>query len=935
MGRGNTAKSAKAQCDIMTARLASFPGLNPNPVLEIGADGKLSYANDAAKKAIGEAGGISSFLKAIPGGLKSLSGKSSMAKSIQWEMPVGGKVLLCNARVIQGTTRIHSVDITEMKRAEGALKESEERYKLLVDTSPDFIISTDLGGRITSASNAVWKLFGYTEREVIGKRLSDFVRTEDIPKTLVAVAKAIRGKRTPNFAMGIRKKGGGVLDVEASGTLLIKEGKPIGLLAVLRDVTANKKADDTLKESEARFKGIFDSSNDAIFIADAETHKFIDCNRKAEELIGRPKAQILSMRADELHPKDRVRETMEGFGKQAQGKITIVETEVLAKSGKRIPVEISGATFLEGGKLRMAGMFRDITDHKKAEETLSESMRGYRDLAQNLPAIVYHLDLRTGEMSFFNSMVKTLTGFKPSELRRGKICRIDLLILPEDRAAVVRIVKGAIARAKPFEVEYRLRRKDGEVRHVWEKGTPVPSARGTVESIDGIIFDVTERVNAEETAKKASAEVADLYDNAPCAYHSLDERGKFIRINNTALKWLGYKREELVGKKGMFDVLAPGEPEKFGKFFPILKRTGKLTNFEATVVRKGGTAFPILLNITSVRDESGKFLADRAIWFDMSEQHKTSDAVKESEERFRGLVETSSDWIWEVDASGRYTYVSPRVYGILGYKPEEVIGKTPFDLMPPDEAKRVAHVFVSLIAGRKPIPRLENTTRHKSGRLVVLETTGVPFFGPDGKLLGYRGVDRDVTERKKAADAAKESEARFKEIFESSNDAVFVADVATKKLVDCNRKAVELTGRPKAQILSMGADELHPKDRVKETMEGFERQVRKEISVIESELLAKNGTRIPVEINAASFVAGGRNYVVGIFRDITERKKVETLQKEYSVKLEKAVAERTAELETKLKELEDFKEFAVGRELDMIALKKELDALKRKAGGSG
>lgn len=122
-------------------------------------------------------------------------------------------------------------------------------------------------------------------------------------------------------------------------------------------------------------------------------------------------------------------------------------------------------------------------------------------------------------------------------------------------------------------------------------------------------------------------------------------------------------------------------------------------------------------------------------------------ALRESEERFRSLVETTSDWIWEVDARGVYTYTSPKVGELLGYAPEEVLGKTPFDLMPPEEAERVGRAFGKIAAAQRPFERLENTNLHKDGRRVVLETSGVPLFDREGRFAGYRGMDRDVTER--------------------------------------------------------------------------------------------------------------------------------------------------------------------------------------------
>ena len=126
---------------------------------------------------------------------------------------------------------------------------------------------------------------------------------------------------------------------------------------------------------------------------------------------------------------------------------------------------------------------------------------------------------------------------------------------------------------------------------------------------------------------------------------------------------------------------------------------------------------------------------------------RTEAQLRESETRFRNLAETTSDWIWEVDTAGVYTYVSPQVRDLLGYEPSEVLGRTPFDFIPDDERARVWPAFEAACARREPIRALVNRNRRKDGRIVVLETSGVPFAGPQGELAGYRGIDRDITER--------------------------------------------------------------------------------------------------------------------------------------------------------------------------------------------
>jgi PAS domain S-box-containing protein len=214
----------------------------------------------------------------------------------------------------------------------------------------------------------------------------------------------------------------------------------------------------------------------------------------------------------------------------------------------------------------------------------------------------------------------------------------------------------------------------------------------------------------------------------------------------------GYTPEELIsGEVPFFSMIHAEDLDR------VVSEVGKLTadikerfQMEYRIVTKGGGVRWVGAHMVSKRNAKGKISHYQGIVLDITERKLAAETLRESEERFRSLVETSSDWIWEVDSSGVYTYASPKVKDILGYDPWEVTGRTPFDLMPPQEAERLKAFFADKVMSRESFYCLENVNLHKNGQIVILETNGVPIIGADGELSGYRGVDRDITERKRA-----------------------------------------------------------------------------------------------------------------------------------------------------------------------------------------
>lgn len=257
-----------------------------------------------------------------------------------------------------------------------------------------------------------------------------------------------------------------------------------------------------------------------------------------------------------------------------------------------------------------------------------------------------------------------------------------------------------------------------------------------------------------------------------------------------------------------------------------------------------------------------------------------------SEDRYRFLVEMTSDWIWEVDTRGIYTYASPKVKDILGYEPDEIVGKRAFDLMPPDEGERIGEIYANYVARAESFSLLDNINVHKDGRHVILQTSGVPIKDDQGKLVGYRGIDRDITLLKAAEESLKQSEKQYRFTIDALADLMHVINpdyrivlVNQTFKIWCDEYGInsDALGKTVVEVFDFLSEHVH--DEYKRVFETGEIVYSEDVTRFQDRVVYTETRKIPI------IVEGKAIQIVTVVRDITQRKLAEQQIQDYQQKL--------------------------------------------------
>jgi len=396
----------------------------------------------------------------------------------------------------------------------------------------------------------------------------------------------------------------------------------------------------------------------------------------------------------------------------------------------------------------------DVTHISREDEKVRMSELKYRSLAQNIPGLVYRiLTKQNNRMLFFNTMLEAMTGFKESELEKGKVCSVEPHILAEDRDKVKEAVRHGCDEKEPFEVEYRFRHKNGDIKWFKEIGRPIFGPGDELLFIDGIITDITERKETEEALKESEEKFRNLADHSPNMIF-INQKGRVVYANDKCEELMGYTKEEFYAPDFDFrSLIAPEFRDLVEANFDAHLRGEEVAPYEYGLVNKKGERIDTILTAKIIKYEGQDAILGTVT--DITQRKRTEKELREKSAFRTAVIERAAEGICVCHAIEEHPHIeftvwNERMEDITGYTMDEINRLGWYQTMYPDPQlqQKAIERMERMRQGDDLVAEEWETTR-KDGlkRLLAISTSVIVTEGNKSHVLALM---HDITEEKKA-----------------------------------------------------------------------------------------------------------------------------------------------------------------------------------------
>ncbi|MBD2441619.1 PAS domain-containing protein, partial [Nostoc sp. FACHB-110] len=692
--------------------------------------------------------------------------------SINWVLAKGRGVYDSNGKLLRMLGVI--INITERKLAEAEQRRAEvlqgelQLLEDILETAQVGYWEWQLVENQGYFSPTLKRMLGYETHELANpsRDWEYLMFEEDLPEFLDSFNQHFQNcSDSPYFQeLRYRHKDGTAVWAICSGRVIEwdKNGQPLRMIGSNIDITKRKQTEAELLAVTNLQQAILDGSDYAIIYNNANGIQTF--NAAAQKMLGYTAEEVVGRRPAFFHDleeiKQRAAELSREIGREVapgtefftivtqNGKTYEKEWTYIRKDGSRFPVLLSIKILhdLDGKDIGFLGIAKDISQQKQIEIALKESEHRYETLAQAAPVAIFRLD-NYGNCNYVNDRWANLSG-KPKQaaLGTGWLEAIH----PEDRDRILtEWLEANLGTKGLFSNEGRHLRPDGSISWFHCYISPETNFNGAVIGYIGTLTDITIRKQAEEALTKYAHEVEDLYNNAPCGYHSLNAQGRFIKVNETELQWLGYTREEMIGQP-IAKFFTPASCLAFEYNYPRFQTQGWLNDFEFEMICKDGTILPVLISATAVKDAQGNYSYSRSTLFDIRERKQVEQKLEESRTMLQLVMDTFPQRVFWKDRQSRFLGCNRAFLRDSQVTIEQILGKSDFEL----PWAKWAHLYYAddamVMATGKPKLNYEEPLIGPNGEEIWLRTNKVPLTNSAGEVIGVLVSHEDITERKLA-----------------------------------------------------------------------------------------------------------------------------------------------------------------------------------------
>jgi PAS domain S-box-containing protein len=522
----------------------------------------------------------------------------------------------------------------------------------------------------------------------------------------------------------------------------LKEDLAYAIVSI-RTEKKRKRAEEALRDSEARYRMLFEASADGILIADIETKIFKYANPALCRMLGYTEEELRTLGLADIHPKQDLQRVIAEFESQASGDRTLaLDIPCLRKDGRILYADINTANITIDGRPYNVGLFRDITERKQAEAALAEETARRRILFEQSPDGIVIIDPQTLRFIEFNIAAHRQLGYSREEFAKLSVTDVEAAETQEEtRATIARVI-----RERRVDFETLQHTKDGEIRNVYVTAQYIDILGHPV--FHCIWRDITDRKRAEEALRESETRYRSVLQSATDAIVIVDGGGIIIGWNSGAERIFGYSYTEAVGQS-LTSIVSLYHHDEHTNGMKGLQSEGGQNVIGKTVefkgLRKDKSVFPIELSLSTWETKSEQFFT--GIIRDITERKRVEEALQESELRFRSLYENATIGIYRTTPDGNILLANPALVKMLGYTSFQKLAERNLE-KDGFESSSQRKEFLEKIERDGDVIGYDSKWVRQDGAVIFVVESARAIRDSQGKTLYYDGTVEDITERR-------------------------------------------------------------------------------------------------------------------------------------------------------------------------------------------